>query len=124
MRKSSLVNSQWATMQSLSKLSQTVQEEQVKTSSKTLEVEMVALARSRLTVAASLSIAMIAIYFGFMGLFAFAKPVLGRMLATGLSLCILLGPLVIISSFLLCLVYVYWANNIFDRNVKSMLGQA
>ncbi|SFN78228.1 Uncharacterized membrane protein, DUF485 family [Bradyrhizobium sp. Rc3b] len=96
----------------------------MKTSSKTLEVEMVALARSRLTVAASLSIAMIAIYFGFMGLFAFAKPVLGRMLATGLSLCILLGPLVIISSFLLCLVYVYWANNIFDRNVKSMLGQA
>nr|WP_276575438.1 DUF485 domain-containing protein [Bradyrhizobium sp. Oc8] len=82
------------------------------------------MARSRLTVAASLSLTMIAIYFGFMGLFAFAKPVLGTMLAPGLSLCILLGPMVIISSFLLCLVYVYWANNVFDRNVKSTLEQA
>ncbi|PJG53657.1 DUF485 domain-containing protein [Bradyrhizobium forestalis] len=93
-------------------------------SSKALERGMVALARSRLTVAASLSFAMIAIYFGFMGLFAFGKPVLGAMLAPGLSLCIVLGPLVIISSFLLCLLYVYWANTIFDRNVKSTLEQA
>ncbi|MCP3372738.1 DUF485 domain-containing protein [Bradyrhizobium cajani] len=85
---------------------------------------MIALARSRLTVAASLSFAMIAIYFGFMGLFAFGKPVLGTMLAPGLSLCIVLGPLVIISSFLLCLLYVYGANTIFDCNVKSTLEQA
>jgi uncharacterized membrane protein (DUF485 family) len=124
MRKSSLGNSQWATIQSLSKLSRTVKEEQVDVSSKALEAGMTALARSRLIVAASLSLAMIAIYFGFMCLFAFAKPILGTMLAPGLSLCILLGPLVIISSFMLCLVYVYWANKIFDRNVKSTLGQA
>jgi uncharacterized membrane protein (DUF485 family) len=53
-----------------------------------------------------------------MWLFAFAKPLLGTMLAPGLSLCIVLGPLVIISSFLLCLAYVCWANTVFDRKVK------
>jgi uncharacterized membrane protein (DUF485 family) len=53
---------------------------------------------------------MIAIYFGFLGLFAFDKPWLGTILAPGLSYCIVLGPAVIVSSFVLCLIYVVWAN--------------
>src|SRR5258708_38728178 len=63
---------------------------------------------------------MMAIYFGFMGLFAFDKPLLGTILATGLSLCIVLGPLVIISSFLLCLVYRLWANRVFDAGIREL----
>ncbi|MTV12990.1 MULTISPECIES: DUF485 domain-containing protein [Bradyrhizobium] len=78
------------------------------------------LARKRLTVALVLSVAMIAIYFGFMGLFAFDKPLLGTILMPGLSLCIVLGPLVIISSFVLCLVYVLWANRVFDAGVREL----
>ena len=45
---------------------------------------------------------------------------LGQMLAPGLSLCILLGPLVIVSSFLLCLVYVLWANRVFDPALRDL----
>jgi uncharacterized membrane protein (DUF485 family) len=78
------------------------------------------LANRRLGVAVTLSIVMIAIYFGFMGLFAFNKPLLGTVLAPGLSLCIILGPAVIVSSFLLCLVYVRWANRVYDPGVAAL----
>ena len=78
------------------------------------------LAKKRLTVALVLSLAMIVIYFGFMGLFAFDKPLLGTILTPGLSLCIVLGPLVIISSFLLCLTYVLWANRVFDPGIRDL----
>ncbi|MHC1944662.1 DUF485 domain-containing protein [Bradyrhizobium sp. UFLA06-06] len=78
------------------------------------------LAKKRLTFGLVLSVAMIAIYFGFMGLFAFDKPLLGTILMPGLSLCIVLGPLVIISSFVLCLVYVLWANRVFDAGVREL----
>lgn len=80
----------------------------------------VALAKKRLTVALLLSSVMVLIYFGFMGLFAFDKPLLGTILAPGLSLCIVLGPLVIISSFLLCLIYVLWANRVFDPGIRDL----
>ena len=78
------------------------------------------LPKKRLTLALLLSLAMIVIYFGFMGLFAFDKPLLGTILAPGLSLCIVLGPLVIISSFLLCLIYVLWANRVFDAGLRDL----
>ncbi len=74
----------------------------------------------RLGVAVTLSLAMIAIYFGFMGLFAFNKPLLGTILAPGLSLCIILAPVVIVSSFLLCLIYVRWANRVYDPGVAAL----
>ena len=79
-----------------------------------------ALAKTRLWIALILSAAMIAIYFGFMALFAFDKQLLGTILTPGLSLCILLGPLVIISSFVLCLVYVLWANRVFDPGLRAL----
>lgn len=52
------------------------------------------LVRERLVIALWLSAIMVFVYFGFMGLFAFNKPLLGMILAPGLSLCILLGPAV------------------------------
>ena len=79
-----------------------------------------ALAKQRLRIALALSAAMMIVYFTFMTLFAFDKPLLGQLLAPGLSLCILLGPLVIASSFLLCLVYVLWANRVFDPALRDL----
>jgi len=79
-----------------------------------------ALAKRRLSIALVLSAAMMTVYFGFMGLFAFDKPLLGTILAPGLSLCIVLGPLVIITSFLLCLAYVLWANRVFDARIREL----
>lgn len=78
------------------------------------------LAKQRLTIALALSAAMVVIYFGFMGLFAFDKPLLGTILMPGLSLCIVLGPLVILSSFLLCLIYVLWANRVLDAGIRQI----
>ena len=78
------------------------------------------LAKRRLRVALGLSATIMAIYFGFMALFAFDKPLLGTMLVPGLSLCIALGVLVIVSSFALCLVYVLWANRVFDPGLRTL----
>jgi len=79
-----------------------------------------ALVRSRLTLALSLTALMIAIYFGFMALFAFDKPLLGVIVAPGLSLGLLLGPLVITCAFILCFAYVAWANASFDPKIDAM----
>lgn len=81
------------------------------------------LVRKRLSIALWLSAAMVLVYFGFMGLFAFNKPLLGTILAPGLSLCILLGPAVILTSFVLCLIYVLWANRVYDPGVRNLARQ-
>ena len=78
------------------------------------------LTSKRLVVALVLSAAMVVIYFTFMGLFAFNKPLLGTILAPGLSLCILLGPAVILSSFALCLIYVVWTNRVYDPAIRVL----
>lgn len=82
--------------------------------------QVLELVRKRLSIALWLSVAMIVVYFGFMGLFAFNKPLLGTILAPGLSLCILLGPAVIVTSFVLCLIYVLWANRVYDPGVRKL----
>lgn len=84
------------------------------------DVRVAALVRSRLAVGLSLSVVMVVIYFGFMALFAFDKPLLGVILAPGLSLGILLGPLLIISSFILCVAYIAWANAFLDPGIDAV----
>ena len=51
-----------------------------------------------------------ALYATLILLIAFDKPLLGRLVAPGLSLAIVLGSLVTIAAWLLTLVYVRWAN--------------
>lgn len=82
--------------------------------------EFVRLSKLRARVATALSAVMILMYFGFMGMFAFAKPTLGTILVPGLSLCILLGAGVIVGSFMLCLAYVVWANRFYDPAVRRI----
>ena len=67
-----------------------------------------------------LTAAMMAIYFGFIALVAFAKPLLAVVLIPGLSLGILLGTLVILSAWVLIWVYVRWANSHYDATVDSL----
>ena len=74
----------------------------------------------RRRIAGSLTIAMIAIYFGFVALIAYNKPLLARRIAPGLSLGILLGVLVIVGSWVLTWVYVRWANNHYDDAVDRL----
>jgi uncharacterized membrane protein (DUF485 family) len=63
---------------------------------------------------------MMVVYFGFILLVAFNKPLLGRLVAPGLSLGILLGVLVILSAWLLVGVYVVWANRSYDRRIAEL----
>jgi uncharacterized membrane protein (DUF485 family) len=78
------------------------------------------LARAQWRLALALTAAMMAIYFGFTLLVAWAKPFLATQLAPGLSVGILLGALVIVSAWVLIWVYVRWANGHYDATVTSL----
>jgi len=78
------------------------------------------LAARRWRVALGLTAAMLAVYFGFILLIAFAKPLMGAPVAGQLTLGILLGVLVIISAWLLTWIYVRWANHRLDVEVRGL----
>jgi len=78
------------------------------------------LAAAQWRLAVRLTAAMMAIYFGFILLVAYAKPVLATLLLPGLSLGTLLGALVIVSAWVLIWVYVTWANGHYDTTVASL----
>ena len=63
---------------------------------------------------------MIALYFGFILLVAFNKPLLGRLISPGLSLGVLFGALVIVFSWILTWIYVRWANEHYDKALHEL----
>ena len=79
-----------------------------------------ALARARARIAGMLTVAMTAIYFGFILLIAFRKDILARLVVPGLSLGILLGALVIVASWVLTWIYVRWCNVNYDRQLRDL----
>ena len=79
-----------------------------------------ALAATRWRVAIVLTIAVIVIYFGFIALIAYQKGMMGRLITPGLSVGILLGALVIVSSWLLTWGYVRWANTRYDERLAEL----
>jgi len=81
---------------------------------------LAALSAARWRIAILLTVAMMALYFGFILLVAFDKPLLGRELAPGLSLGILLGTLVILASWVLIWAYTRWANAHYDRAIAEL----
>ena len=74
----------------------------------------------RWRIALLLSGCMLAIYFGFILLIAFDKPLMGTLLTPGLSLGILLGALVILSAWVLTMIYVRWANRVYDEKISNL----
>ncbi|MBR0661953.1 DUF485 domain-containing protein [Neoroseomonas oryzicola] len=79
------------------------------------------LVRRRAGFAWTLSIIMLVIYFGFIALVAFAKPLLATKVGGGVtSLGIVLGLVVIVSAFLLTGIYVRRANGEFDEMTESL----
>jgi len=79
------------------------------------EARLTVVAAHRWRVAIALTCAIVAVYFGFILLIAYAKPVLARLIAPGLSVGILLGALVIVATWILTWVYVRWANTHYDQ---------
>lgn len=82
--------------------------------------ELRALAARRGRLALALTAAVMAVYFGFVLLVAFAKPLLATLVAPGLSLGIALGAAVIVLSWLLTLVYVRWTNRHYDAALARL----
>jgi uncharacterized membrane protein (DUF485 family) len=81
-------------------------------------LETVAAARWRIAMA--LTVAMIVVYFGFILLVAFDKPLLGTRVAIGLSLGMLLGAMVIVAAWILTWIYVRWANTHYDPALEGL----
>ena len=84
---------------------------------------LAALSAARWRVAILLTAAMMVLYFGFILLVAFDKPLLGRELAPGLSLGILLGSVVIVASWVLIWIYTRWANAHYDASVARLRAE-
>ena len=81
---------------------------------------LAAVAAAQWRIAISLTVAMMVIYFGFILLVAFDKPLLGTLVADGLSLGVLLGALVILAAWALTWIYVRWANSHYDAAIRGM----
>lgn len=84
------------------------------------DTQLAALAAARWRVQVVLTALMIALYFGFILLIAYNKPLLARMVVPGVSLGILLGALVIVCSWFLTWVYVRWANTHYDAALDRL----
>ena len=83
-----------------------------------------ALARTRWRVAISLTALMVMVYFGFIVLIAYDKPLMATLVAPVLSLGILLGALVIVASWVLTYAYISWANRSYDPELERLRHEA
>ena len=79
---------------------------------------------ARWRIAVTITVTMAVIYVGFILLVAYNKPLLGTPIAEGLSLGILLGAMVIVSTWVLIAVYVRWANRHYDPALAALKHQA
>jgi uncharacterized membrane protein (DUF485 family) len=75
---------------------------------------------ARWRVALGLTGAMVVLYFGFILLVAYGRPLLAVQVVPGLTLGILLGALVIVCSWSLTWVYVRWAATHYDPRVAAL----
>ena len=78
------------------------------------------LAAARWRIVIALTVVVIGIYFGFIALIAYEKEWMGSLIVPGLSVGILLGAIVIVSSWLLTWFYVWWANNHYDARLDEL----
>jgi len=77
--------------------------------------------RARWRIALTLTGATVLLYFGFIALVAYGRPLLAHQVLPGLSLGILLGALVIVASWILTWIYVHWANTVYDPQVRALM---
>ena len=87
-------------------------------------MSLASLSRQRWRIALALSAVVVSVYFGFILLVAFNKPLLAMPLAPGLTLGLLLGLMVIVAAWLTTWIYVRWANEQYDRQVRALRNEA
>jgi uncharacterized membrane protein (DUF485 family) len=82
--------------------------------------ELEQLASKRLRVALGLTGAMLAVYFGFILLIAFAPGFLGKSITDGLSVGMAFGVVVILATWVLTWTYVRWANRVYEPAIREL----
>jgi uncharacterized membrane protein (DUF485 family) len=85
------------------------------------EVAFRKLVRAKWTISLVLTALILAIYFGFILVLAFAKDVLTAKIGTHMTLGLPVGLGVILSACLLTGVYVFWANRTYDASVRDII---
>ncbi len=78
------------------------------------------LASKRNKIVTVLTLIQLIMYFGFILVLAFKKDILSQKLSEGITVGIPVGIAVIVISWLLTGVYVYWANTYYDRAVEEI----
>jgi len=80
------------------------------------------LARQKNKVSLILTITELVLYFGFIGLIAYNKPFLATKLSAGsaMTMGIPIAVGVIILSWILTGIYIFWANSVYDEKVKRI----
>ena len=84
------------------------------------QVHLTRVAAARWRLAILLTAAMTLVYVGFILLIAFNKELLATVIMPGLSLGILLGVLVIVTAWVLIVIYVRWTNTHYDHAVAHI----
>lgn len=85
--------------------------------------EFKALVRKRLLVSISMTIIMLAVYFGFILIIAFDKQLLATKIGEHLTIGLPIGIGIIIFAWIFTGVYIRWANSSYDKSVKELRNQ-
>ena len=78
------------------------------------------LVKNRWNISLTLTFLMLFVYIGFLMVVAYQKETLKMPVGDSLNLAIIVGIGIIIFSWLITGVYVYWANNYYDAAVKEI----
>jgi uncharacterized membrane protein (DUF485 family) len=82
-----------------------------------------AMVRKRWTISIALTALLFILYYGYILLVAYDKPLLARKIGTVTTLGIPVGVGVIVGAWLLTAIYVMWANTVHDDEVKRLKDQ-
>jgi len=78
------------------------------------------LVSKRWAVSFFLTFLLFVIYYGYIGMIGYAKDVLKFKIGEAINIGIILGVGVIIGSWFLTVLYVFWANNSYDKTVQEL----
>lgn len=78
------------------------------------------LVKNRWNISLTFTFLMLFVYIGFLMVVAYHKETLKMPIGDSLNLAIIVGLGIIIFSWLITGVYVYWANNYYDAEVKEI----
>lgn len=84
------------------------------------EEDLDALTSRRLRMGLVLTASMLVVYFSFVLLIAFDKKGLGKLITDGLSWAMLLGVLVVVTTWAHIWFYVWWANRRYEPEIQRL----